>query len=167
MAIVNPFLINETRFVRTGNRGFSRAPTADTFPTANGQITIGAVQENQVRRLFSVLGRADLANDPRFSDRDARMAHEQELQAELKAELKTRSAAEWGPILAEAGVPAGEVLNFQEPFSRGWMDDRQLTLTIPYGEATGKILNAGFCFDDGGPGLSEPAPKLGEHTGTI
>ncbi len=167
MAVVNPYLINGTPFVRTGNRGFSRAPTADTFPTADGRITIGAVQENQVRRLFGALGRADLSSDPRYSDRDARMAHEDELQAELTVAFRTRPAAEWGPILAEAGVPAGEVLDFHDPISRGWIEDRDLILTIPYGQESAQILNAGFRFGYAGPGMSEPAPRLGEHTGTI
>ncbi len=163
LAVVNPFLLNGTPFVRTGNRGFSRAPTADTFPTAEGQITIGAVQENQVRRLFEALGRADLYEDPRFSDRDARMRHEDALQGELRAALAARAAAEWGPILATAGVPAGEVLNFSDVLSRGWIDERDLTLSIPYDSEDARILNAGFRFSEGGPGVDAPAPPLGAH----
>ncbi len=163
LAVVNPFLLNGTPFARTGNRGFSRAPTADTFPTAEGQITIGAVQENQVRRLFEALGRADLADDPRFSDRDARMYHDDALQAELRAALAARPAAEWGPILAEAGVPAGEVLDFTEVLSRSWLEERDLTLTIPYDGAEAQILNAGFRYATSGPGIDAPAPDLGAH----
>lgn len=163
LAVVNPFLLNGTPFVRTGNRGFSRAPTADTFPTARGQITIGAVQENQVRRLFEALGRADLSEDPRFADRDARMRHEEALQRELRAALATRAAAEWGPILSTAGVPAGEVLDFSDVLSRGWIDERDLTLSIPYDGEDARILNAGFRFAEGGPGVDAAAPPLGAH----
>lgn len=167
LAVVNPFLLNGTEFVRTGNRGFSRAPTADTFPTAEGQITVGAVQEGQVRRLFATLGLDDLSADPRFADGDARMAHDAALRAELEAAFATRPAAEWGPILAEAGVPAGEVLAFDEVLDRGWIDERDLTLSIPYDGGEAAILNAGFRFASGGPGHAEPAPTLGEHTDAI
>ena len=166
-SIINPFLINGTGFERTGNRGFSRAPTADTFPTASGEITIGAVQENQVRRLFAALGRAELGDDPRFADRDRRMANDVALRKELQAAFATRSAADWGRILAKAGVPAGEVLEFGDVLARGWIDERDLKLSIPFADQRVEILNAGFRFAHGGPGHGEAAPRLGEHTGAV
>ncbi len=168
LSVVNPFLINGTPHVRTGNRGFSRAPTADTFATANGAVTIGAVQENHVRRLFDALGRPDLGDDPRFADRDGRMAHSDALQDELRAAFAARSAAQWGPLLAKAGVPAGEVLDFGDVLARGWVDQRDLRLSIPFGQDRVEILNAGFRFaNGGGPGHCEPAPHLGEHTHAV
>lgn len=167
LAVVNPFLINGTPFQRTGNRGFSQAPTADTFATAAGEITIGAVQDNQVDRLFRALGRADLCDHPDYADRDLRQANADALQAELTRAFATRPAAEWGPILAAAGVPAGEVLDFTDVLDRGWIDDRDLRLSIPYGEGRAEVLNAGFRFAHDGPGHRAAAPELGQHTETI
>lgn len=167
LAVVNPFLINGTEFERCGNRGFSRAPTADTFDCKQGQLTIGAVQENQVTRLYDVLGLQHLADDPRFADRDTRMANDTALQAELLRAFGTKTATEWGPLLAEAGVPAGEVLNFDDVLDRGWLDDRDLVLSIPCDGSSANILNAGFRFEHGGPGVDSGAPKLGEHTAEI
>lgn len=163
LAVVNPFLINGTGFERCGNRGFSRAPTADTFACREGELTIGAVQENQVRRLFEVLDLAHLSDDPRFNDRDQRMAHDKALQAELNRAFARKTAREWGPLLAQAGVPAGEVLDFTDVFDRGWIAERDLTLSIPYQGETTQILNAGFQFDHGGPGTNAPAPTLNQH----
>ncbi|MDF0599305.1 CoA transferase [Psychromarinibacter sp. C21-152] len=167
LSVVNPFLLNGTPYERCGNRGFSRAPTADTFSCAEGQITIGAVQDNQVRRLFEALGRPDLSDDPRFADRDSRMAHDEVLQAEIRDALAARPAAEWGTILAAAGVPAGEVLYFGDVLDRGWVDERDLFLSIPFGGGQAQVLNAGFRFDAAGPGHDRPAPKLGADTDAV
>lgn len=167
LSVVNPWLLNETPYERVGNRGFSRAPTADTFETAKGAITIGAVQENQVRRLFAALGLSHLADDPRYTDRDARQSNDTALQAELIAAFSQKTAAEWGPILAQAGIPAGEVLDFTDVLDRGWIDERDLMLSIPYDGSEARILNAGFRFATDGPGLSEPAPTLGQHTDAV
>lgn len=169
LAVVNPFMINGTPFKRTGNRGFSQAPTADTFPTASGQITIGAVQDNQVQRLFKALGREDLSSHPDYANRDVRQANADALQGEIRAAFADKPASVWGPILAKAGVPAGEVLDFTDVLDRGWIDERDLRLSIPYEAATDgtgetQILNAGFRFERDGPGHNEAAPKLGEHT---
>lgn len=164
LAVVNPFLINGTPFERTGNRGFSQAPTADTFPTAAGEITIGAVQENQVQRLLRVLGRDDLIGHPDYADRDLRQANADALQAELRSAFAAKPAAEWGPLLAEAGVPAGEVLDFSDVLERGWIDERDLKLSVPFGDGQAEILNTGFRFAHDGPGHGDPAPTLGEHT---
>ncbi len=93
-SVVNPMVICGTQPRRTGNRGFSLAPTADTFETSDLPLTIGAVQQIQYERLCSAIERPDLASDPRFADPDARMAHDAELQAELQKTFRTRSALE-------------------------------------------------------------------------
>lgn len=166
-SVVNPWLINRTPFTRVGNRGFSRAPTADTFPTADGGLTVGAVQEGQVRRFFECIGLKALIGDPRFSDRDVRMENAEALQAEIVRALSMKPASEWGELLAAAGVPAGEVLDFTDVLDRGWIDARDLKMSIPFGEGSVEILNAGFKFAEHGPGLAEAAPALGEHTESV
>lgn len=166
-SIIGPMMISGQAPVRAGNRGFSGAPTADTFPTAEGEITIGAVQQVQVERLFDALGRADLLEDPRFSNPEVRFDHDPELQAELKAAFATRDAGEWEQILSAAGVPAGKVRRVEEAMALDQVAARQLFLDIP--AATGspdrvRILNTGFRFGHDGPGTDRPAPHLGEHT---
>jgi crotonobetainyl-CoA:carnitine CoA-transferase CaiB-like acyl-CoA transferase len=77
-SVINPMVISDTQPRRTGNRGFSLAPTADTFETLENSITIGAVQQNQYERLCEALGRPDLLDDARFADPESRMAHDQD-----------------------------------------------------------------------------------------
>lgn len=169
-SVVNPLVISGTEPVRTGNRGFSLAPTADTFETLDDPITIGAVQQNQYERLCKALDRDDLITDPRFRDGDSRMAHDQALQTELAAAFRTRTAIEWEQILSAAGVPAGAVRPVRDVLDLPQLQDRglQLPIDVP-NEFVGRtsILNAGFRFEHDGPGVDAPPPLLGQHTDEI
>lgn len=169
-SVVNPLVISNIEPKRTGNRGFSLAPTADTFETAENAITIGAVQQNQYERLCAALGRPDLLSDPRFADPDSRMAHDRELQAELTAAFKTKTALEWEVILSQAGVPAGAVRPVRDVLKLPQLEGRNLMLEVDVpNQAVQRtsILNAGFRFAHDGPGVSAPPPLPGEHTEEI
>ncbi|UYQ72067.1 CoA transferase [Pelagibacterium flavum] len=169
-SVINPLVISNIEPRRTGNRGFSLAPTADTFATLDEPITIGAVQQNQYERLCKALERPDLLTDPRFSDPDQRMAHDKELQGELARSFKTRSALDWERRLADAGVPAGAVRPLRDVLDLPQLEGRGLRLAIDVpNEAVGQtsILNAGFKFAHDGPGVSAPPPQLGQHTAEV
>ncbi len=166
-SVLCQILVSDRAPVRSGNRGFSGAPTADTFDTAEGQITIGAVQQNQVERLCAALERPDLMDDPRFATPAARMENDMALQEELKAAFAVRSAEEWEAVLARAGVPAGKVRTVGEALDLDQLRGRDLFLDVATPAAaapTARILNAGFHFDHDGPGHDRPVPALGEHT---
>lgn len=169
-SVVNPLVISGIEPRRTGNRGSSLAPTADTFETAENAITIGAVQQYQYERLCAAIGRPDLLADPRFADPDSRMANDKELQEELAKTFRTRTALEWEAILSEAGVPAGAVRPVREVLKLPQLEGRDLMLEIdvpnPAVSRT-SILNAGFRFAHDGPGVSAPPPLPGEHTEEI
>lgn len=169
-SVVSPMLISGLNPTRSGNRGFSGAPTADTFATTDGEITIGAVQDVQIARLFRAMDCAQLLEDPRFSDRAARQENDGALQKILRARFAERSAEEWETILTHAGVPAGKVRDVKEALDLPQLHERELFIELPEGaegDRKTKILNAGFQFKHGGPGISGPAPALGEHTDAI
>ncbi|MGR3369525.1 MAG: CaiB/BaiF CoA transferase family protein [Sagittula sp.] len=160
-SVVVPMMMSGQTPVRAGNRGFSGAPTADTFPTAEGEITIGAVQQVQVERLFRVLGCMSLLDDARFATPENRMTHDIELRALLVARFGERTATEWEADLAAAGVPAGKVRPLGEAMEMEQLRDRDLFLDLDDGS---RVLNAGFRFRRDGPGVSAPAPSLGADT---
>ncbi len=169
-SVVNPLVISGIEPKRTGNRGFSLAPTADTFETLDEPITIGAVQQNQYERLCEALERPDLLSDPRFVDGDSRMRHDKELQGELARTFRTRSALEWESILSGAGVPAGAVRPLAEVLELPQLAHRdlQLKIDVPNDAVPSTlILNAGFKFEHDGPGVDAPPPQVGEHTEEI
>lgn len=167
LSVVNPLLIAGQEPVRSGNRGFSRAPTSDTFACAEGEITIGAVEDAQVARTLAVLGLEALLDEPRFATREARAAQAEALAARLGAVLATRPAAEWEAALQAAGVPAARVQGVADALAMPHLAGRDLFLTLPAADGgTQRILNAGFRFRDGGPGAERPAPVLGAGAAT-
>jgi crotonobetainyl-CoA:carnitine CoA-transferase CaiB-like acyl-CoA transferase len=75
---------------------------------------ICAGNDAQFRRLADVLG---LADDERFATNELRVAHREDLRAQLEHALANRTRAEWAAELAAAGVPAGPVQTIDEAFS--------------------------------------------------
>ncbi|MFV0245174.1 MAG: CaiB/BaiF CoA transferase family protein [Qingshengfaniella sp.] len=157
LSVVNPMLMTGEQPHRTGNRGFSRAPTADTFACQDGEITTGAVEEVHVNRMLKVLGLTHLLENPAYADRMARLKNADAMHVELARAFATQPAAYWEKHLQEAGVAAARVLEVRQAIALPHLQDRDLFLDVTGGPA----LNAGFRFARGGPGIAAPAPELG------
>ncbi|WP_370321614.1 CaiB/BaiF CoA transferase family protein [Oricola sp.] len=164
LSVVNPLLMNGETPQRTGNRGFSRAPTSDTFATAEGEITIGAVEDKQVNALMSIIGLSHLLQEAEFSDRISRAANADALYCKIAEALAARPAKEWETLLHGQGVPAARVQEVQDALDMPHLSDRDLFMDLK-DEAGGeqRILNAGYRFATGGPGVKRAAPTLGNH----
>jgi crotonobetainyl-CoA:carnitine CoA-transferase CaiB-like acyl-CoA transferase len=70
--------------------------------------------DKQFVALAGVLGRPQLAADPRFATNPSRVEHRDALAAELTAALAGRAADEWAAQLADAGVPCGPINDVSE-----------------------------------------------------
>ena len=91
-----------------GNRHPSIAPY-ETFMTADRPMVLAVGNDGQFRALCSALGRPELGVDARFATNPARVAHRDELVAEVGAELAGHDADHWFAELAAAGVPCGPI----------------------------------------------------------
>ncbi len=90
-----------------------RSTLHQAYRTADGYVTIGANTERLWLRLINdVLKRPDWADDARFIDLDARMAHIDELEIEIEAITTTLPTNDWVDRLDVAGVPGGPVLTY-------------------------------------------------------
>ena len=92
-----------------GNSHGSLVPYSN-FPTKGRNIAIAAGNDGQFRKLAQMLGKPDLAQDPRFKTNKDRVAHRLELEAELRELLKDRDADSFSIELMQGGVPSGAVL---------------------------------------------------------
>ena len=63
------------------------------------------------RRLATVIGRPELADDPEYLDRDKRVAHADEVNAMVAAWTRQHTKHEAMQILGAAGIPAGAVID--------------------------------------------------------
>ncbi len=92
-----------------GNSHGSLVPYSN-FPTRGRNIAIAAGNDGQFRKLAQMLGKPELAQDPRFKTNKDRVAHRLELEAELRELLKDRDADSFSIELMKGGVPSGAVL---------------------------------------------------------
>jgi crotonobetainyl-CoA:carnitine CoA-transferase CaiB-like acyl-CoA transferase len=98
-----------------GNAHPSVAPY-QLLRTADRELAVAATTNDQFRKLVSVIGREDLAEDPRYSSNDARVAHRTELVAELERELTRNSADHWFEVLSRVGIPCGPINDLRQAF---------------------------------------------------
>jgi len=92
-----------------GNSHGNLAPYAN-FPTKGRNIVIGAGNDAQFRKLTQMLGKPDMADDPRFKTNKDRLANKAAMEAELAALTKDRDGESFAEELMLAGVPSGAVL---------------------------------------------------------
>lgn len=96
-----------------GNRHPSIAPY-EVLDTADRPLALAVGNDKQFAALAGVLGRPELATDPRFATNPSRVAHRDALAAQLTAALVHRQADEWATLLADAGVPCGPINDVAE-----------------------------------------------------
>ena len=96
-----------------GNSHASLVPYSN-FPTKTRNIVVGAGNDGQFAKLTKMLGKPELADDPRFKTNKERVAHRAELEADLRALLKDRDANEFSQELMRGGVPSAAVLEVSD-----------------------------------------------------
>lgn len=79
------------------------------FQCADGYVALVAVHEPLAQGLFRAMGAPDLAQDPRFAGRDARVANADALEARINAWSRELSMADVVNRLEAQGVPVAPV----------------------------------------------------------
>ena len=167
--VVSNFLIAGREPHPLGNENFTAAPSG-TFATGDGPLNIAANRQEQFVALTELIGRSELAQDPRFAEREARKRNRKELKEEIEQALAARSAQEWERLLAAHGVPAGRVLSVPEALAHPQV--RQRELLAHFDSAAGvdrpfDVVRSGFKMSEGNPDVTLPPPRLGEHSEEI
>ena len=153
-----------------GNEPASRSPSAGTYDTADGKLTLGANEDHQYERLCRALGLASVLTDPRFQEIDARRKNTDILRAEFRRVLATRSADEWEGILNDAGVPAARIRTPAEILQHPQVTGRGVLHTFKNVKGVERdvtVLSAPFRLAHDGPTLNSPPPLIGEHSDAI
>ena len=149
-----------------GNENMTAAPSG-TFRTGDGLLNIAANKQEQFVTLCGLIGRPDLAEDPRFAERETRKTNRTELNAAIEEALAVRPASVWEETFNAAGVPAGRVLTIPEVLEEPQVAGREMTRrfdgVLPEGRAL-TVVRGGFLVDGQAPLPASPPPKLGEHS---
>jgi formyl-CoA transferase len=98
---------------RMGNRHPSIAPY-ETVRCRDGYLALAVANDRQWADVANLIGRPELADDPRFATNGARVEHHAEMIAELEAGLASDDVAVWSERMRAAAVPAGKVNDIAE-----------------------------------------------------
>ena len=147
-----------------GSRAFSSAPT-DIFATRDGWVMTQVVGNPIFARWARLIGRPELAEDPRFASDIARGEHGAELSvlmAEWCAERTTEIAIS---ELGEARVPAGPVLRPSEALAEPQVAATRLVeqMAYPGAKGTAPIVRTPITLSGNAKAALVPAPRAGEH----
>jgi crotonobetainyl-CoA:carnitine CoA-transferase CaiB-like acyl-CoA transferase len=133
--------------------------------TRDGHVIVGANNERLWEKLCAAVGRPALLDDPRFEGNGERMAHREELVAELESALAARGTDEWVDALIEAGVPCGPIYDYRQVFDDPHTQARGMEVELEHPvEGTVRALGIPVKLSETPGQVRRPAPLLGEHT---
>ena len=152
---------------RTGAVLKGIAPS-NVYPTADGEVLVAANQDSVFRRLCEVMGRPELATDPRYADHKARGDHAEELDALVAEWSREQPSHDLLDALHAAAVPAGLVYTPADMVEDPHFRARGSLLELEDAEVGPLLMPAPA------PRLSRtpaevrwPGPRLGAHTDEV
>ncbi|GBD11769.1 Acetyl-CoA:oxalate CoA-transferase [bacterium HR23] len=154
---------------RMGNRHPWMAPHG-IYPCRGDDawVAIACATDQHFRALCAVIGRPDLASDPRFVDSLSRKHNEAQLDEPMSAWTRLHTPKEAMHILQQAGVPAGAVFTVPQMLEDPHWRALGFIREVAHPEM-GKALHPGLPWRASGlaPRQDAPAPLFAEHHRTV
>ena len=150
----------------SGPSGYPRtdSPHRRPYATRDGHLAVMMYADKHWTAFFAIIGRPELAEDPRFQDIRARTAHIDELYELLAREMVTRTSAEWSEAFERADIPHGPVNDVEDLFADPQLAAADFFHTVDQ-PGVGPVRLARRPVDFGTPSPPpRPAPLLGQHS---
>ena len=162
MALLHPqaanYFLNGKRPVPTGNAHPNIAPY-EKYRTRTCEIFIAGGNDAQFRNLCNLIGRPEMATDPRFLGNADRLAHRAELTRLLTELFAEQDGHELALRLIRNGVPAGPVLPVDEVMAAPHTAHREMVTELGDYRGLGTPIKLSRT-----PGGTRAAPpRFGEH----
>lgn len=142
--------------------GFAGLAPYGGFPTADGDLIVGAGNDRLFAKFAEALGHPEWKDDPRFRANVERVEHRDALHAEIEPIMRAQPVAHWLALLEKAGIPCAPIRTIPE-----LVEDEQLkalgmigALGVPDEPA---IVALPLRFDGVRPQAMLPTPRPGEH----
>ncbi|MNV61403.1 Succinyl-CoA:(R)-benzylsuccinate CoA-transferase subunit BbsF [compost metagenome] len=151
-------------------RGYERVFSRYHRPlkTREGHVCLVANTDAQWQRLFSLLGRPELAADPRFSTMGDRIRHAEPLYEAVSESLLARDAAEWLALFLEHDIPAGPANGLDDLLRDPHLADVGFFQTVEHPtEGTLRCAPTPLRFSASSRAAARSAPSLGEHSAEV
>ncbi len=153
---------------RIGDGQPHNAPAAEVLPTRDGHIVLSAYAEEHWARLCQVLGREDLATDPRFATNTRRVENREALRAVLKDCLCEFSSAECVQRLGGQQIVAGAVRSYAQVLDSPDIAASGILVNTPSAEGPGyRVVGLPYRFGEAARPAPAAAPEPGADTDTL
>ena len=161
------YLVSGKPSRRYGNAHANIVPY-QAFRARDGHLTIAVGNDKQFRAFSALLGRPELADDPRFATNPARVEHRTELIPIIQHIVAERDVADWLARCHAASIPSGPINSVEQVFSHPQVLARDMLAQIEHPTA-GSLRLAGIPYTlSETPGSIRLAPPLlGQHTEEI
>jgi crotonobetainyl-CoA:carnitine CoA-transferase CaiB-like acyl-CoA transferase len=138
------------------------------YEAADGEQVVFAVLSAAHWETFcrDVLERPGLAEDPRFSDNESRVANREALESRIAETFAEHSREEWTARLQAAGIPWGDVNELPDVLAHPQAEHLGAIEEIPYRDGSLRFVDHPVDFGAVDT-RREPMPDLGEHTESV
>ena len=154
---------------RTGNRhgGLAECPY-NVYPTSDGYVSVMCVGDGHWRTLAAVIGRPELADDPRYATLKHRVAEMGTVDALVEQWTLPQTSAQVFETLLAAHLPSAPVRNLDEVMADPNMHARGALQTIDHPEfGTLVVMHSPMRYDGVPLRPLEPSRPLGADTARV
>jgi crotonobetainyl-CoA:carnitine CoA-transferase CaiB-like acyl-CoA transferase len=138
------------------------------FQCVDGALVVCTFGDALFARLCRVIGRPELLEDPALKSDVARYENRTRIDQAVQAWLGGRRMAEARRVLAEAGVPAGEVESVDRALKHPQVvASGMLTQIDQPGIGEIPVATSALRFEGSTPEIERPAPAIGEHNDAV
>ena len=165
--------IQAGRFVWAQSEGREVARDSGTggltgiHPTKAGALYISVHSNHFFAALCELIGRPELANDPRCATMRSRAAHAAELVPEVRAALAARTALEWEEMFGER-VPCAAVRPIEDMFDHLQVAAEELVTTLDHPVVGSyRTMTKPIRFSETPGPAPRAAPTFGQHSDEV
>ena len=138
------------------------------FPTADGHVIVACLTERFWHNFARCLGRADLIDDPRFAQYQARLANRDALEPIITACMMPHGTDYWLDRLTDYDVPNAPILSIAEALQQDHVRDHGLIETVDHPSVGPlQLVRGPVLFDGTGPAPASAPSLLGEDTDDV
>jgi succinate--hydroxymethylglutarate CoA-transferase len=139
-----------------------------SFETKDGDILFGGGNDRLFGILCDGLGRPEWKDDPKFKINAQRVAHRNELEAQIEEITKTKTTQEWLETFEGKGLPYAAVNDVLTTLTHEHTKARNMVVEVEH-EQCGplKLVNCPVKYSETKPRIRSPPPTLGQHTDAI
>jgi crotonobetainyl-CoA:carnitine CoA-transferase CaiB-like acyl-CoA transferase len=161
------FLVANQSPSRMGNTHPNIVPY-QAFATKDGHIILAVGNDQQFRKLCTVIGHPALAEDERYATNAARVYNRVNLGTHLKKIFTQQTSTEWIDQLEKVGVPCGPINTLEQVFDDPQVKARRMRIELPHRYAeTVSLVGSPMKFSDTPVVHKQGPPVLGEHSNEV